>query len=130
VQIIAAELLVRWRKKLQSHKQEWTQLKRETETWLKKMDLEYFPNKATVTYWVKLPIKDTYKWVTQQTIPHYSLAPVPGAFFLFRNGYQLVTSNMIRLGLGGINPKESNFDEALETLEKAIIEHKSDGPYK
>ena len=129
VQIVAAELLVRWRKKLQSHKQEWAQLKRETETWLRKMDLEYFPNKAGATYWVKLPIKDTYKWVTQQTIPHYSLAPVPGAFFLFRNGYQLVRSNMIRLGLGGIDPKESNYDRTLETLEKAINEHKSDWTY-
>lgn len=126
VQLVAAELLVRGREKLQRHTQEWSKLKRETERWLREMNLEYFPNKVGVTYWVKLPIKDTYNWVAQQTIPQYSLASVPGAFFLFRNGYQLVRSNMIRLGLGGINPKESNFAEALEALEKAIREHKSD----
>jgi hypothetical protein len=126
VQLVVAELLVRDRGKLQNHKQKWSRLKRETERWLREMNLEYFPNKVGVTYWVKMPIKDTYKWVTQQAIPHYSLAPVPGAFFLFRNGYGLVRSNMIRLGLGAINPKESNLTEALEALEKAIKEHKSE----
>jgi aspartate/methionine/tyrosine aminotransferase len=127
VQLVAAELLVRWREKLQSHKQEWSRLKRETEKWLMEMDLEYFPNKVGVTYWVKLAIKDTYKWVAQQTIPRYSLACVPGAFFLLRNGYQLVRSNMIRLGLGAINPKGSNLAEGLKALEKAISENKSVG---
>ena len=127
VQLVAAELLVRWKKKLHRQKQQWTQLKRQTESWLREMDLDYFPNKTGVTYWVKLPIKDTYKWVTQQTIPHYSLAPVPGAFFLFKNDYKLVRSNMIRLGLGSINPKEPNYNDTLETLEKAINEHKHDG---
>jgi hypothetical protein len=126
VQLVGAELLARGKERLQRHKQEWGQLKEETETWFGEMGLEYFPNRVGVTYWVKLPIKDTYKWVTEQTVPKYSLAPVPGAFFLFRSGYRLVRSNMIRLGLGGINPKDQNLTEALEALEKAIKEHKSD----
>jgi aspartate/methionine/tyrosine aminotransferase len=126
VQLVGEELLARGKEKLQRHKQQWSQLKEETETWFGEMGLEYFPNRVGVTYWVKLPIKDTYKWVTEQTIPKYSLAPVPGAFFLFRSGYKLVRSNMVRLGLGAINPKDSNLTEALEALEKAIKAHKSD----
>ncbi|MGA3192454.1 MAG: pyridoxal phosphate-dependent aminotransferase [Candidatus Bathyarchaeia archaeon] len=126
VQLVGAELLATGKEKLQRHKQEWDQLKEETEKWLGEMGLKYFPSRVGVTYWVKLPIKDTYKWVTEQTIPKYSLAPVPGAFFLFRNGYKLVRSNMVRLGLGGINPKNSNLSQALEALEKAIKERKSD----
>jgi aspartate/methionine/tyrosine aminotransferase len=125
VQLVAAELFARQRQKLQRHKQEWVHLRKETERWLTEMDLEYFPNKVGVTYWVKLPIKDTYEWVTEQTIPQFSLAPVPGTFFLFRSGYRLVRSNMIRLGLGSINPKEQNLVNALQTLERAIREHKS-----
>jgi hypothetical protein len=90
------------------------------------MGLKYFPNRVCVTYWVRLPIKDTYKWVTQQTVPKYSLAAVPGAFFLFKSGYKLVRSNMVRLGLGNINPKGSDLTEALEALEKALKARKSD----
>jgi aspartate/methionine/tyrosine aminotransferase len=126
VQLVGAELLARGKERLQRHEQEWGQLKEEAERWFEEMGLEYFPNRVSVTYWVKLPIKDTYKWVTEQTVPRYSLAPVPGAFFLFRSGYKLVRSNMVRLGLGGINPKDSNLTEALEALEKAIKAHKSD----
>ncbi|HYB67943.1 MAG TPA: pyridoxal phosphate-dependent aminotransferase [Candidatus Acidoferrales bacterium] len=127
VELVGAELLARGKARLQRHKQEWGQLKEKTETWLDEMCLEYFPNKVGVTYWVKLPIRDTYKWVTEQTVPKYSLAPVPGAFFLFRSGYKLVRSNMVRLGLGLINPKDSNLTEALEALENAIKQHKFDG---
>ena len=127
VELVGAELLARGKERLQRHKQEWGQLKEKTETWLDEMCLEYFPNKVGVTYWVKLPIRDTYKWVTEQTVPKYSLAPVPGAFFLFRSGYKLVRSNMVRLGLGLINPKDSNLTEALEALENAIKQHKFDG---
>jgi hypothetical protein len=45
---------------------------------------------------------------------------VPGAFFLFKSDYKLVMSNMIRLGLGNLNPYNPILREALENLEKAI----------
>jgi aspartate/methionine/tyrosine aminotransferase len=120
VQIIAAELLAKDREKLEKHKQKWTKLKKETEEWLGRKGYEYSPNEAGVTYWVKTPIKDTYRWINKQAIPHYSLAPVAGTFFLFKNDYNLVKSNMIRLGLGSINPDETRLSEALEVLEKAL----------
>jgi aspartate/methionine/tyrosine aminotransferase len=120
VQIIAAELLAKGREKLEKHKQKWTKLKKETEEWLDKKGFEYSPNEAGITYWVKIPVQDTHRWINKQTIPHYSLAPVPGAFFLFKNDYNLVKSSMIRLGLGNINPDESCLTEALEAFEKAL----------
>jgi aspartate/methionine/tyrosine aminotransferase len=123
VQLIAVELLTRGKEKLESHKQKWTAIKKETEKWLKEKDLEYFPNKVGVTYWAKLPIKDTYKWTNEHTIPHYSLAPVPGTFFLFKSNYKLETSDMIRLGIGNINPDKSNLRESLDILEEAIKTH-------
>jgi hypothetical protein len=67
-----------------------------------------------------MPVKDSYEWINKRTILRYSLAPVPGAFFLFKSGYDLAKSSMIRLGLGNINPKEPCLTEALETLEKAL----------
>ena len=85
---------------------------------------EYFPNKSGITYWVKVPIKDTYKWINDHAIPKYSLAPVPGTFFLFKNNCKLIKSNMIRLGLGNINPDKQNLTEALEVLEKALVTYK------
>jgi len=120
VQLIALELLTKSKESLEKHKQKWVILKNETEEWLNERDFEYFPNKAGVTYWVKLPIKDTYRWVNEHAIPHYSVAPIPGAFFLFKNDYKLAKSNMVRLGVGNINPDNSNLIESLETLEKAI----------
>jgi aspartate/methionine/tyrosine aminotransferase len=120
VQIIAAELLAKGKEKLERYKQKWTKLKKETEEWLNEKSFEYFPNKAGVTYWVKTSVKDTYKWVNRQAIPHYSVAPVPGTFFLFKNGYNLVESNMIRLGIGNINPEESCLTEVLKVLGKAL----------
>ena len=120
VQLIAVELLGKAMKKLEDHKRKWVRFKNETENWLKQRKLEYWPNKFGVTYWVKLPIKDTYKWINQHAIPKHSLAPVPGAFFVFKDGYELAKSDRIRLGLGSINPDESNLTEAFEVLEKAI----------
>jgi len=120
VQIISAELLAKGREKLEKHKQKWTKLKRETEEWLDEKGFEYSPNEAGITYWVKMPVKDTHKWVNRWAIPRHSLAPVPGTFFLFKNDYKLIKSDMIRLGLGSINPDESCLTEALETLEKAL----------
>jgi aspartate/methionine/tyrosine aminotransferase len=123
VQLIAIELLTQGREALERHKQKWTRLKNETEKWLNERGLEYFPNKAGITYWVKTSIKDTYKWINDYAIPKHSLAPVPGAFFLFRKGYKLVRTDKLRLGLGNINPDSSNLSEALESLGEAVTVH-------
>jgi aspartate/methionine/tyrosine aminotransferase len=121
VQLIAVELLTKGREDLERHKQKWTSLKKETEGWLTEKAFEYVPNKSGITYWVKVPIKNTFKWINDYVIPKYSLAAVPGTFFLFKNNLKLIKSNMIRLGLGSINPDKSNLTEALETLEKALV---------
>jgi aspartate/methionine/tyrosine aminotransferase len=120
VQLVAAELLANGKEKLEKHKQRWIKIKSETERWLKRKGLEYFPSNASVTYWVKLPINDTYKWINEQTIPRYGLAPVPGTFFLFKNSYKLEKSNRIRLGLGSINPDKPNLQEGFAAFEKAM----------
>jgi aspartate/methionine/tyrosine aminotransferase len=120
VQLIAAQILAGHREELERHKQKWTPLKEKTEKWLREKGLEFFPSEAGVTYWVKLPIEDTHVWTEKYTLPHFSLAAVPGAFFLFRSGYELARTNMARLGLGSINPNEPNLTEALDTFEKAM----------
>ncbi|MEM3597110.1 MAG: pyridoxal phosphate-dependent aminotransferase [Candidatus Bathyarchaeia archaeon] len=120
VQFIAAKLLRDDIRKLEGHKLRWSALKRETEEWLDAKEFEYFQNKFGITYWVKTPIKDTYKWVNETAIPKHCVAPVPGAFFLFKSGYTIVNSSMIRLGLGNINPENPNLQLALEALWKAI----------
>jgi len=124
IQIIATELLAKNKEQLEKHKQKWTGLKKETEEWLDQKGIKYFPNKAGVTYWVQIPVKDTYKWINEKTIPNYGLAPVPGTFFLFKDNYKLLKTNMIRLGLGNINPDKPNLTEALEVLEKALKTYK------
>jgi len=124
VQIIAVELLTKGREDLERHKQKWTNLKKETEGWLNEKGFEYFPNKLGITYWVKVSIKDTYKWINDYVILKYDLAAVPGTFFLFKNNCRLIKSNMIRLGIGNINPDKPNLMEALEVLEKAVDTYK------
>jgi len=124
VEIVTIKLLKESGDALEKHKRKWTRLKSETERWLNKKGFEYFPNKFGITYWVKLPIKDTYKWISKHAIPRYSLAAVPGTFFLFKSGYKLVKSNMMRLGLGNINPDKSNLTEAFKVLEKALNSYK------
>jgi aspartate/methionine/tyrosine aminotransferase len=124
VQLIAAELLTKGKENLEKHKQKWNDLKNQTDKWLDGKNLEYFPSKVGLTYWVKLPIKDTYTWINEQAIPHHSLAPVPGTFFLFKSDYELTRSNMIRLGLGSISPERSNLQEAFQTLEKGLVSYK------
>lgn len=124
VQLIAIELLTKSGENLEKHKQKWMSLKNITEKCLKEKSLEFFPNKAGITYWLKVPVRDTFKWANEYAIPHYSLAVVPGAFFLFKNGYKLVKSNKIRLGLGDINPDKPKLKEAFEALEKALSTYK------
>jgi aspartate/methionine/tyrosine aminotransferase len=125
VQIIATELVSKARERLMKHKQKWDSMKKETEIWLKENALEFFPNRCGVTYWVKLPVKDTYRWVNELTIPRYSLAVVPGTFFLFENGYDLACSDRTRIGLGAVDPEKTAFAETLEKLKEAIVESKS-----
>jgi aspartate/methionine/tyrosine aminotransferase len=120
VQLIATELLTKGREELERHRQKWKALKDETEEWLDEKNLKWFPNKVSVTYWVELPMKDTYRWINEEAVPHHSLAPVPGTFFLFKSNSKLAKSNKVRLGLGGINPEGSNMTEALEALGKAL----------
>jgi aspartate/methionine/tyrosine aminotransferase len=120
VQLIAAELLSKNKEKLEEHKQKWTILKKQTEAWLTENGLDFFPSKAGVTYWVKTPVKDTHKWTNEHTIPRHSLAAVPGAFFLFKNGYTIIRTNRIRLGLGHVNPNRQTLAEALDTLKIAL----------
>lgn len=124
VQLIASELLENGRQTMEKHKQKWVQMKKETEEWLEQENLEYFPNKFGVTYWVDLPIEDTFKWTSKVTIPRYQLATVPGAFFLFSGGYELARSNKVRVGLGCLNPDSSKLDEALTIIKQAIVTSK------
>jgi len=123
VQLVAAELLTKGKQDLERHKQKWISLKKETEKWLNEKGF-YFPDKVGITYWTKVPIKDTYKWINDYVIPKHGLAAVPGTFFLFKNSYKLMKSSMIRLGIGNINPDTPNLTEALEALEKAVKTYK------
>ena len=125
VQFIAVELLTKGKEKLERHKKKWGSLKEETERWLNEKGFKYSPNKSGVTYWVEMPIKDTFRWINEHAIPKYSLAPVPGAFFLFKSGYKLTQSNMIRLGLGNINPDNQNLADAFKVLENALSMQRS-----
>lgn len=120
VQVVTVKLLTEGKQVLERHKQKWVHLKRETEKLLSEKRFRYFRNEAGVTYWVQLPVEDTYKWVNNHTIPKCSLAVVPGAFFLFKDDYELVKSDMIRVGIGYIDPDNSNLAEALDVLEKAV----------
>jgi hypothetical protein len=120
VQLAAIELLTNGKESLEKHKRRWTKLKNETEELLEKASLEYSLNDISVTYWTKLPVKNTYKWINDHALPRYGLAPVPGAFFLFKSDYELAESSMIRLGLGNINPDKPDLTEAFETMEKSL----------
>jgi len=119
VQLAAAKILADDQERLHSHARRWSKLKREMEVWLDEKDLQYVPNKVGVTYWVESPIEDTYRWTNEVTIKKHCLAAVPGAFFLFREDRRLAKSNMLRLGLGAIDP-DARFGEALGVLEKAL----------
>jgi aspartate/methionine/tyrosine aminotransferase len=120
VQLIAAKILTEGKENLERHKLRWNRLKNDAEKLLIEKNLKFFPNKVGVTFWVKLSIKDTYKWINECTIPLHDLVAVPGTFFLFRNDSQLRKSNMIRLGLGGISPEKPNLEEGFQILEKAL----------
>lgn len=119
VQLAATDLLTRG-EEMERHKKKWIPMRDETEKWLKEEDLQYFPNKMGVTYWVKTPVEDALKWTNDLAISRYSVAPIPGTFFLFKGGYKHEKSSMVRLSLGAVNPDESNLTEALEAFRNAI----------
>ena len=124
LQVIAADLLANGRHALDMHKQRWAKMRIETEEWLDEENLQYFPNKIGVTYWVDLAIADTYKWTSELTIPRYQLATVPGAFFLFGNNRELTKSTKARIGLGTLNPENPELTMALDALKQAIAHSK------
>ncbi len=126
VEIATVKLLREGSADLETHKQKWRRLKGETEKWLNEKGYEYFPNKVGITYWLKLPVKDTHKWINEYAIPSYSLAAVPGAFFLFRGGYKLARSSMIRFGLGYVKPDKLGLVRALEAFERALNTYRPD----
>jgi aspartate/methionine/tyrosine aminotransferase len=105
VQLLASELLSKNMDSLEKHQQKWVRLKTETEKWFNEKNIQHFRSIAGVTYWL---------------IPRYGLALVPGTFFLFENDYKTKKSNMLRLGIGDVNPDRPNLQAAFETLEKAI----------
>jgi len=120
VEITMSKLLTEGYNTIEEHKQKYLKLKEKAQKLLKEKGFEYFPNNSCITFWVKLPVKDTHKWINEHTIKRHSLAAVPGAFFLFKDDYKLVKSNRIRLGLGSMNPDKPNLTQGLEVLEKAI----------
>ncbi len=120
VQLIALKLFIQGYKELEEHKKKWLSLRSITEEQLEQRSLRYFPNKIGISYWVRLPVDDTYKWVNEHAVPNYDLAVVPGTFFLFRDGYKLARSSRVRLSLGAIEPEQPKLIAAFETLERAL----------
>jgi aspartate/methionine/tyrosine aminotransferase len=121
VQLATTKLLTDGMVHLQRHKQKWIALKKRVEKWFDEVGVQYFPNEISITYWADLPTKDTHSWVNECAIPRFSVAPVPGAFFLFQKGCDIVRSSMVRVGLGAIDPDRPGFiDGALEALACAM----------
>ena len=120
VQHIATELFTKYKRKLKKHLNKWDKLKKETENFLDKNNFKYLPSKVGITYWIQTNISDTHNWVNKKVIPKYNLVVVPGAFFLYKNNYDLVKSNMVRLGIGNINPDKSNLNDSLVTFKNAL----------
>ena len=120
VEITVAKLLSKGYNVMERHKEKYLRLKKDAEKLLKEKDFEYSTSDLCITFWIKLPVKDTYKWINQHAIRHHSLAAVPGAFFLFEDDYELMESNRIRLGLGSLNPDKPELPEAFEILERAV----------
>jgi aspartate/methionine/tyrosine aminotransferase len=128
VELALINLLTKGRQTMERHKKKWLELRKETEKWLSQTDsVSYTPNNCGVCFWVETKIKDTYKWVNQRCIPVFSLAVVPGAFFLSKK-YETSKTTKFRLGIGNINPENpSDLDKALESLGKALLQAKERG---
>jgi aspartate/methionine/tyrosine aminotransferase len=128
VELTLIDLLTRGKQTMEQHKEKWLKLRKKTETRLKETStLSYTANDCGVVYWTETELKDTYKWVNRFCIPEFSLAAVPGAFFLFKK-HEMNKTNKLRLGIGAIDPeKPEALDEALQSLEKALREGKKRG---
>jgi len=122
VELVLIDLLTRGRNAMERHKKKWVVLCRKTEEWLKQTDLvSYTPKSCGVVFWLETQIRDTNKWMNKYTIPKFSVAVVPGAFFLFKH-YEINQSNHVRLGIGNVNPeKAEDLDNALQSLEEALF---------
>jgi aspartate/methionine/tyrosine aminotransferase len=129
VELALIDLLTKGKEAMEEHKRKWLKIRKKTEKWLKETDSisSFAPNDCGVVYWAETKIKDTYKWVNQLCIPRFSLAVVPGAFFLFKK-YEVNKTNKLRLGIGALDPeKPENLDTALQNLEKALQQSKKLG---
>jgi aspartate/methionine/tyrosine aminotransferase len=120
VELTAAKLLSTSYAAMERHKEKYLRLKKSAEKLLNEKGFEYYTGDSCITFWVKLPMKDSYRWINQHAIPRHSWAAVPGAFFLFENDYKLVESDWMRLGVGSLDPNEQKLDEAFGVLLKAI----------
>jgi DNA-binding transcriptional MocR family regulator len=120
VELVVARLLSTRSAEMERYKEKYLKLKNSAEKLLAEKGFKYFTGDSCLTFWVKLPIKDTYKWINQHAIRRCSWAAVPGAFFLFENDHNMVESNMVRIGVGGLDPDEPRLAEAFEVLEKAV----------
>jgi len=120
VELALIDLLTNGKNAMERHKKKWIGLRNKTEKWLKQTDIvSYTPNSCGVVFWLETKIKDTYEWVNEYTVPKFSMAVVPGAFFLFKE-YEINQSSRVRLGIGNINPeKHDDLDNALQSLEEA-----------
>ena len=121
VELALINLLTTGRQAMEEHQRKWLENRRKTVKWLSQTDsLSYTPNNSGVFFWVETKINDTYKWVNKCTLPEFSLAVVPGAFFLFKK-YEINQTNQFRLGIGNINPDNPTaLDKALQSLGKAL----------
>jgi len=120
VEMTVVKLLTTSYTAMESHKEKYLKLKKSAEKLLTEKGFEYFTGGSCLTFWVKLPVKDTYKWISKHAIRRYSWAAVPGAFFLFEDDYKINESSMIRLGVGSLNPNEPELSGAFEVLGKAV----------
>jgi len=122
VEAALTNLLTKGKDAMEKHKEKWIKIRRRTEKWLENIDgISFVPNKCGVTFWLELEkVRDTYRWTNEYTIPKIGLSTVPGAFFLYEDGYAIVKSNQVRLGVGNI--KMGVLDEALSAFEKVVNE--------
>jgi aspartate/methionine/tyrosine aminotransferase len=120
VELVVAKLLSTRYDMMERQKEKYLKLKNNAEKLLAEKGFRYFTGNSCLTFWVNLPMKDTYKWINQYAIQRYSWSAVPGAFFLFENDHNLVESKMMRLGVGGLDPDEPRLAEAFDVFEKAV----------
>ncbi len=120
VEIVVAKLLSTSYDMMERRKEKYLKLKNNAEKLLAEKGFQYVTGDSCLTFWVRLPVKDTLKWINQRAIQRHSWAAVPGTFFLFGNDHNLVESSMVRLGVGGLDPEEPRLAEAFDVFEKAL----------